>query len=155
MPWLCPVFSQRRPRSAFAVFHQQWVGWEGRHSLCMEKKPLHLRGSRDLEAVRSCLTAKTAFLMCSDIYLMCSPSIWCCPPICNGLWLQPLKDHGNFGVCSQLRICPGLYSGLQQTCWRLSWLNVGDGRSVQMHSLECVFSAKREESCPHGSGNFK
>lgn len=69
----------------------------------------------------------------------------CCYPICNGLWLQPLKDPGNFGVCSQLRICPGLYSGLQWTCWRLSWLNVSDGRSVQMHSLECVFSAKGEE----------
>lgn len=83
------------------------------------------------------------------------PAACCCHVISNGLWLQPCKDGGTFGLCSQLKICPGFCPALQWICWRLLRLNVADGRSVQMHSLERVFSAKREEWCPHGSENFK
>lgn len=109
-------------------------------------------GRRRLEAVRFCLTGRTTSLIGSPAESH-QPDAGTSSAMGSGC--SPGKDGGSFGPWSQLKICPGFRPGLQWTCWRLSWLNVGDGRSVQMHSLECVFSDKGGEWCPHGSGNFK
>lgn len=143
MPWLCLVSSQT-PKISICW----WVGWDGIH--CAWKRSQHTSGEAGT-------WRKWDFAFLERLHLLCvdpqSPNYLLLP--CNGLWLQPPKDRGNSSVCSQLRICPGLYSGWKRACWKLSWLNVCDGRSVRMHSHECMLSAKGEESCPHGSGNFK
>lgn len=140
VPWPCLVYPQTFPRSVFAVAPLLQQRWEGRllsqHSLWMDKKPWGKQGAGDSEVLphwRDCISYRFTHWF---------PSACCWYVVSSGLWLQLWKGGGSFGLCSQLKICPGFCPGLQRTYWRLSWLNVGDGRSVQMHSLEYVFSAK-------------